>query len=976
MLLTSALSGLLSTAVLAAGYRQQPLSKSSSKSAGAWNDAPHDEGLFKPVGSLSALSSSEYTTLSHPLFPKHSARIKKTNFCDTTVAAYTGYIDIEAKHIFFYFFESRNDPTKDDVMFWTNGGPGGSSALGLFMELGPCTVINATAIEYNPYSWNSNANIFFVDQPVSVGFSYAEYGEHVDTTEDAAQDIAAFVALFFENFSAFKGRAFHMAGESYGGRYVPLFASAIYDQNVQLAAAGLTSINLTSVMIGNGMTDRLVATTSYFDMSCTAASVPPVLDISTCVRMKKAIPRCEKWYTKSCLDQFDLMNCEAALNFCDNELSEPFAATGLNFYDISKPCEGVVEETFCYPITKDIAQFLNSTDLRSLLGVDPAAPPFATSSWQVNSAFTLSGDILRDSTDHIAALLERDVKVLIYVGDYDWICNWVGNERWTLALDWHGRDAFASQELRTWDVDGEPAGKTRSAQGFTFATVYGAGHMMLLKSALSGLLGFATLATAYRQQPLSKPGPKHAAWGGGSYDEGLFNPVESLGVLSTSEFTTLSHPLFPKYSARIKKSDFCDTTVAAYTGYIDIEAKHIFFYFFESRSDPAKDDVIFWTNGGPGCSSSLGLFMELGPCRVTNATTAEFHPESWNSNANIFFVDQPVGVGFSYAEYGEHVDTSEEAAQDIAAFVALFFENFPSFKGRAFHMAGESYGGRYVPLFASAVYDQNAALVAAGLTPINLTSAMIGNGLTDHLTSLISYFDMTCTPASVPPVLDISTCTRMKKAVPRCEKWVTKACIDQFDHMNCEAAAEFCSNEFFAPFTASGLNPYDISKPCDGAIADTLCYPVTKVISKYLDNTNVRSLLGVDPAVPQNFSSCSNTVATAFALAGDMLHDSTEYVAALLERDVKVLIYVGDYDWICNWVGNERWSLALDWSGKAAFSSQELRTWEVDGQVAGKTRAANGFTFATVHGAGHMVPYDKPKQALALVNRWLAGEPL
>ena len=50
----------------------------------------------------------------------------------------------------------------------------------------------------------------------------------------------------------------------------------------------------------------------------------------------------------------------------------------------------------------------------------------------------------------------------------------------------------------------------------------------------------------------------------------------------------------------------------AFTGYIDIEARHLFFYFFESRNDPDKDDVIFWTNGGPGCSSSIGLFMELG----------------------------------------------------------------------------------------------------------------------------------------------------------------------------------------------------------------------------------------------------------------------------------------------------------------------------------------------------------------------------
>lgn len=51
---------------------------------------------------------------------------------------------------------------------------------------------------------------------------------------------------------------------------------------------------------------------------------------------------------------------------------------------------------------------------------------------------------------------------------------------------------------------------------------------------------------------------------------------------------------------------------STFTGYIDIEARHLFFYFFESRSDPATDDVIFWTNGGPGCSSTVGLLMELG----------------------------------------------------------------------------------------------------------------------------------------------------------------------------------------------------------------------------------------------------------------------------------------------------------------------------------------------------------------------------
>jgi carboxypeptidase C (cathepsin A) len=172
------------------------------------------------------------------------------------------------------------------------------------------------------------------------------------------------------------------------------------------------------------------------------------------------------------------------------------------------------------------------------------------------------------------------------------------------------------------------------------------------------------------------------------------------------------------------------------------------------------------------------------------------------------------------------------------------------------------------------------------------------------------------------------------------------------------------------------MNPYDISKECEGRIEDTLCYPITKHISNYLSQPSVRESLGVDPAVKGNFTSCSNTVGTAFATALDMYHPTYLYVAGLLERGVRALIYVGAYDWICNWVGNERWTMQLEWTGQAEFVKQELREWKVNGTVAGKTRSEKGFTFATVDGAGHMVPYDKPSEALEMVKRWIAGEDL
>ncbi|KAK1226684.1 hypothetical protein PQX77_010328 [Marasmius sp. AFHP31] len=464
-------------------------------------------------------------------------------------------------------------------------------------------------------------------------------------------------------------------------------------------------------------------------------------------------------------------------------------------------------------------------------------------------------------------------------------------------------------------------------------------------------------------------------------EETLFTPVESLEFISESEFTIISHPLFPGHSARIKKSHFCDHTVNAYTGYIDIEARHLFFYFFESRSEPEEDDVIFWINGGPGGSAGFGLFMELGPCRILDDHGPKFHPESWNSKANIFFVDQPVGVGFSYAEYGESVSTTEEAAQDIAAFIAIFFENFNQFKGRPFHMAGESYGGYYIPHFASAVYDQNAALVKAGLTPVNLNSTMIGksvvpqSGYDDDETDILPCGKQ-ATQRLIPTRCSGPT---MTLHVERCKRWTKAACLDQYDAIGCGAAFGWCEEQITGPFLETGLNPYYYSDQCNGTLEEDLCSPAEiKHVNTFLSNPKVRKQLGVDshPALPANFSLIGWNVTTAFSSTQDALHPSTPYVAALLERGIRTLIYVGTYDWICNWVGNERWMLDLEWSGAEVFRNDKPREWVVDGKVAGKTRGSGLLTFATVDAAGHMVPYYKPKESLEMVIRWMYGKGL
>jgi Serine carboxypeptidase len=65
---------------------------------------------------------------------------------------------------------------------------------------------------------------------------------------------------------------------------------------------------------------------------------------------------------------------------------------------------------------------------------------------------------------------------------------------------------------------------------------------------------------------------------------------------------------------RFREPGLCETTegVKSYSGFIDIaEDKHLFFWFFESRHDPASDPITLWLNGGPGSDSLYGLFDGL-----------------------------------------------------------------------------------------------------------------------------------------------------------------------------------------------------------------------------------------------------------------------------------------------------------------------------------------------------------------------------
>lgn len=209
-----------------------------------------------------------------------------------------------------------------------------------------------------------------------------------------------------------------------------------------------------------------------------------------------------------------------------------------------------------------------------------------------------------------------------------------------------------------------------------------------------------------------------------------------------------------------------------------------------------------WLNGGPGCSSSTGLLFELGPCNIINeGHNTTFNHFSWNHRANIIFLDQPVNVGYSYADGDTTVDSSPVAGKDVHAFLELFMNRFPQYSEKPFHLAAESYGGTYAPNIAKVIHDANKQLAIAptpGLKHINIASIILANGLTDPYIQMASVPDYACNGPF--PVFNPEgpECKALRAKVPVCQQLI-KACYRFSSRLTCVPAELYCNAQLLGP---------------------------------------------------------------------------------------------------------------------------------------------------------------------------------
>mmetsp|Transcript_6680 Transcript_6680/g.11905 ORF Transcript_6680/g.11905 Transcript_6680/m.11905 type:complete len:605 (+) Transcript_6680:89-1903(+) len=442
--------------------------------------------------------------------------------------------------------------------------------------------------------------------------------------------------------------------------------------------------------------------------------------------------------------------------------------------------------------------------------------------------------------------------------------------------------------------------------------------------------------------------------------------------------------------------DFCDaSSPLSLAGYMNVKGsqfdtdndKNLFYWFFEKRTtsqlpagnpklesgDPKKKGekgetpLVIWLTGGPGCSSSLALLSENGPCSVeTDGATTKVNPYSWTESANVLWLDQPADVGYSY---GQGNDSNEEMiSEDAYYFLQAWFKSDEGekYKNSPLFIVGESYGGHYAPAIAHRILEGNKK-VKKGLAKLNLKGLAVGNGLTDPEEQYKWYAEMAYNNSHDDKVISEQTYKAMTAAIPLCTKGI-KECNKGDNMLNsfaCQGAFMYCNTALTTPYRATGKNPYDMSKDCPPT--NPLCYDFSHV-EKFMNLDTTKKALHVDEHNP-TWKTCNMMINMSFHV--DWMKNFAPYVKDLVNAGIPALIYAGDLDFVCNYLGNREWTLKLDWKHHDEFNAAEEHDWN---SGAGLARTSNGLTFLQVYDAGHMVPADQPEHALQMITQFLNGE--
>ncbi|RLM54282.1 serine carboxypeptidase-like 34 [Panicum miliaceum] len=400
---------------------------------------------------------------------------------------FAGYVTANESHgraLFYWFFEATHDVQNKPLVLWLNGGPGCSSVgYGALEELGPFLVQKGKPeISLNPYSWNKEANLLFVESPAGVGFSYTNTTKDLSQFGDelTATDAHGFLVNWFKRFPQFRGHDFYIAGESYAGHYVPQLATKIVEGNKK-AHHKKDRINLKGIMIGNAAIDASSDDRGLADYAWDHAVISDELygaikkECTFPDDGEESAPCNQAWneffgsirnidiyslYTPACTDTLanaSRSNSSSSWKLAGTPLARIHRGRPYNTYD---PCADY-----------HVVDYLNRGDVQAALHANVTGMPYA---WTpCSDALTNWTDSVSSTLPAIKGLVEAGLRVWVFSGDTDDRVP-VTSTRYALRK----LGLATVKEWREWFTSDQVGGYTVVYDGLTLVTIRGAGHMV------------------------------------------------------------------------------------------------------------------------------------------------------------------------------------------------------------------------------------------------------------------------------------------------------------------------------------------------------------------------------------------------------------------------------------------------------------------------------------------------------------------
>eukprot|EP00947_MAST-08B_sp_MAST-8B-sp1_P000018 g18.t1 len=357
-----------------------------------------------------------------------------------------------------------------------------------------------------------------------------------------------------------------------------------------------------------------------------------------------------------------------------------------------------------------------------------------------------------------------------------------------------------------------------------------------------------------------------------------------------------------------------------YSGYLDAsQGRHIHYWFIRAESPHADDlPTTLWVN-------------------ATDPTKLYRFPFTWAKQTNMLYIEAPVGVGFSYADdpstaYECDDDTTAEA--NMLALNDFFKTKFPELKKNPFFITGESYAALKASLYKSCEFEKGA--------PVNGT-------LNDKCAAAVD--EMHASLGNINLYNVYGECVS-GTAAHELGQAFTKAPLGATRLTNA------------AVVSADGT---DLRGP-DACINSILG-------SAYLNQPSVVKATHVKP-IAFRWATCATADGWSYKSTRPNLPRDTY---PLLVKNMRVIIYNGDWDSCVPWTDNEAWTSHMGFPVRKpwhvwSYSPQDAPTANQVGGYATTYDTPTNFTFLTIRGGRHEVPETAPEQAFEMLRRLLSSE--